>query len=67
MVTLSYPSKICTAPSVVFVNLIAGNFPVLTIPGEDFDLMGYAVAVPLVLIIAGEPDVEGCPFFIQIA
>ena len=36
---------------------------VFAVFGEDFDLVLDAVAVPLVLVVAGEPDIKGCPFF----
>ena len=35
---------------------------VFAVFGEDFDLVLDAVAVPLVLVVAGEPDIKGCPF-----
>ena len=36
---------------------------VFAVFGEDFDLVLDAVAVPLVLVVAGEPDIKGRPFF----
>lgn len=42
---------------------VLGDPSVFTIFDEDFDLMGDAVAVFLVLVIAGEADVKGYDFF----
>lgn len=49
--------------AVIFIHFIIGYSVVFGIFGEDLDLMGDAVAVPVVLIIAGEPDIEGSPLF----
>ena len=51
--------------AVIFVNLVVRNTVIPGILGEDFDLMGNAVAVPFVLVIAGEADIEGHPFLNQ--
>ena len=46
-----------------FVHLMAENPVIITVFRDNFDLMLNTVAVPLVLVIAGEADIEGRPFF----
>ncbi len=64
MVTLSYLIKIPTRKSVVFINLVLGYPVVFAILGEDFNLVGDAVAVPLVFVVTGEADIERINFLV---
>lgn len=51
-----------TRITIVFIDFILGNIMVLRVLFEDFDLMGNGVAVALVIIVAGEADIECRPF-----
>jgi len=53
-----YPGEV-----LVFIHLVTGYPVVFGIFGEDFNLVGDAVAVSLVLIVAGKSDIKGrAPF-----
>ena len=48
--------------SVILINFVVGDAVLFCVSGQYLDLVGDAVAVALVLIIAGKAEIERHPF-----